>query len=185
MDLISWHFWFGLICGSVSLLSPEINRKQNSPNAWCINPLRKTLLLCVFQHMSIGIFGISYCDVAPVKGSVLEYMGFLLHNASSSRIATTMELNHVCLLFSAFSFSVSALTTDEVSTIRTMLERKVVRGSNVPTALRLTFHDCVGRIWFSTELNLNRRVQWMFECGQPREWWPLGPGGAARNTLRR
>merc|ERR1719458_465569 len=53
-------------------------------------------------------------------------------------------MNHIYLVFSLFSLSVSALTTDEVSTIRTMLERKVVRGSNVPTALRLTFHDCVG-----------------------------------------
>ena len=96
------------------------------------------------DNMSIHIFG-SYCYVAPVKGSVLKYMGFLLHDANSSRIAT-MELNHLCLLFSVFSFSVSALTTDEVSTIRTKLERQVVRGSNVPTALRLSFHDCVGRI---------------------------------------
>jgi len=55
-----------------------------------------------------------------------------------------MELYRLCLLFSVFSFSVSALTTDEVSTIRTKLERQVVRGSNVPTALRLSFHDCVG-----------------------------------------
>ena len=55
-----------------------------------------------------------------------------------------MDLNHLCLIFSAFSFSVSALTTDEVSRIRTKLERKVIRGSNVPTALRLSFHDCVG-----------------------------------------
>ena len=96
------------------------------------------------DNMSIHIFG-SYCYVAPVKGSVLEYMGFLLHDANGSRIAT-MELNHLCLLFSVFSFSVSALTTDEVSTIRTKLERQVVRGSNVPTALRLSFHDCVGGI---------------------------------------
>jgi len=61
----------------------------------------------------------------------------------SSRIAT-MGLNHICFIFSFFSFSVFALTTDEVSTIRTKLERKVIRGSNVPTALRLAFHDCVG-----------------------------------------
>ena len=56
----------------------------------------------------------------------------------------TMRLNHICHIFSAFSLSVSALTTNEVSTIRTKLERNVVRGSNVPTALRLSFHDCVG-----------------------------------------
>merc|ERR1719466_420080 len=55
-----------------------------------------------------------------------------------------MGLNHVCLIFSAFSLYVSALTTDEASTIRTKLERNVVRGSMVPTALRLSFHDCVG-----------------------------------------
>jgi len=53
-------------------------------------------------------------------------------------------LNHICLIFSAFSLSVSALTTDEISTIRTKLEREVIRGSMVPTALRLSFHDCVG-----------------------------------------
>jgi len=56
----------------------------------------------------------------------------------------TMGLNHICLIFSAFSLYVSALTTDEISTIRTKLKREVIRGSMVPTALRLSFHDCVG-----------------------------------------
>ena len=98
----------------------------------------------VLENMSIRIFD-SYCYVAPVKDSVPKYMGFL-HQTANSRRTATMKLNHLCLLFSVFSFSVTALTTDEVSTIRTKLERKVIRGSNVPTALRLSFHDCVGRI---------------------------------------
>ena len=96
----------------------------------------------VLEDMSLRIFT-SYCYVAPVRGSLQKYMGFVVHNHNSICVAT-MELNCLCLIFSAFSFSVSALTTDEVSKIRTKLERKVLRGSNVPTALRLSFHDCVG-----------------------------------------
>ena len=71
------------------------------------------------------------------------YMAFVAHIVNSFPVAT-MRLNRICFIFLLFSLSVSALTTDEVSTIRTKLERKVVRGSNVPTALRLSFHDCVG-----------------------------------------
>ena len=55
-----------------------------------------------------------------------------------------MGLTH--LLLSLLFSSVAALTTSEVSTIRAKLERKVIRGSNVPTAVRLAFHDCVGQI---------------------------------------
>ena len=56
-----------------------------------------------------------------------------------------MGLSH--LLLSLLFSSVAALTTSELTSIRAKLERKVIRGSNVPTAVRLAFHDCVGRIW--------------------------------------
>ena len=55
-----------------------------------------------------------------------------------------MGLTH--LLLSLLFSSVAALTTSELTSIRAKLERKVIRGSNVPTAVRLAFHDCVGRI---------------------------------------
>ena len=99
------------------------------------------MLLCVGKYVTLDLWQLLLCytcERLPPK-----IYGVCFHNDNSSSKAT-MELNHLCLIFSAFSFSVSALTTDEVSRIRTKLERKVIRGSNVPTALRLSFHDCVG-----------------------------------------
>ena len=71
----------------------------------------------------------------------------LLLTASPTVVAKQegrMGLTH--LLLSLLFSSVAALTTSELTSIRAKLERKVIRGSNVPTALRLAFHDCVGRI---------------------------------------
>ena len=54
------------------------------------------------------------------------------------------------------------------------------------TIVLVGFEKSLLYLRITTELlNLNRRMQWMFECGQPRQWWPLRPGGAAGNTLRR
>ena len=71
----------------------------------------------------------------------------LLLTASPTVVAKQegrMGLTH--LLLSLLFSSVAALTTSELTSIRTKLERKVIRGSNVPTAVRLAFHDCVGQI---------------------------------------
>ena len=62
------------------------------------------------------------------------------------------------LLLSLLFSSVAALTTSELSTIRAKLERKVIRGSNVPTAVRLAFHDCVG--WISNPYV--KDIFWLF-----------------------
>ena len=56
-----------------------------------------------------------------------------------------MAFFHQLLFISTFAFPASALTSDEVSTIKLKLKRSVVRGTNIPTALRLAFHDCVGK----------------------------------------
>ena len=91
------------------------------------------------QH-SISIVMVRTCE--ETDGDILPLLF-----ASPTVVAKQegrMGLTH--LLLSLLFSSVSALTTSELTSIRSKLERKVIRGSNVPTAVRLTFHDCVGRI---------------------------------------
>ena len=86
-----------------------------------------------------------FCDDAHLWRNWWRYIAFVVWLPNiCSQAKGRMGLTH--LLLSLLFSSVSALTTSELTSIRAKLERKVIRGSNVPTALRLAFHDCVGRI---------------------------------------
>ena len=124
-----------------------------------------------------------HCATAPViSGGPSHKPGDLVtHNASES-CPTKMASHHLFLVFSSFALSASsALTTDEVSQMKVMLKRTVVRGTNIPTALRLAFHDCVGRfiLWKILWQNLRRWMRWLSERREPRQ---CGLGGSDRES---
>ena len=98
-----------------------------------------------------------------------KHVDLFIHNVNQSH-PTKMALHYLFIM--SFALSASGLTTDEVSQMKLMLKRNVVRGLSIPTALRLAFHDCVGsifriKIWWQ---NLFRWMRWLSEPRQPRQW---------------
>ena len=163
----SGYFWLNFPCNTcvpyISVTDLCLKR---------MNPLCRIYNVChhMCQH-SISFVMVRTCE--ETDGDIL-----LLLTASPTVVAKQEgKMGSTHLLLSLFFSSLSALTTSDLSTIRTKLERKVIRGSNVPTAVRLAFHDCVGRtsnpyviylvIFFS-----DRRLQRLFELRQPVQFWP-------------
>ena len=64
---------------------------------------------------------------------------------------TPPQLTLVSLLLPLVASQFSSLSEAQVTQVKRKL-RTVVKGGTLATALRLAFHDCVGKVWHTTRV---------------------------------